>query len=349
MKDAIVRDADTNSGILFQGDSAYHHAMRVSPSLYRRILDFTALVRIAANARIQVRRKRQYRRLLRGELPRAMTNGEIYVVYQPKLALREGCYDGVETLLRWRHPSLGEVDRGSVIEAAETSGQIHSLTLWILDRAICDQRTLADQLGKFRFHVNISGKSLGNDGFIDCACALASSAVGPIGFEITETAFIANPPAAMANLKRLVAAGIKISIDDYGSGHSSLAYLKELPADELKIDKLFVSGMTRSNRDPLIVRSTIDLAHALEMRVVAEGVESHATLALLRVMGCDVAQGFYISPAMRFQELIRFLGNVDHLRQLNNADISLNPSRAFWVRSERENVVGQPDVPSSSH
>ena len=280
-------------------------------------------------------------------MPRALTNGEIYVVYQPKLALREGRYDGVETLLRWQHPSIGDVDRGSVIETAEASGQIHELSLWILDRAIRDQRALAATHGELRFHVNVSGLSLANGEFIDRACALVRSAAGPIGFEITETAFIANPPAAMANLHRLVAAGIKVSIDDYGSGHSSLAYLKELPADELKIDRLFVSGMTRSNRDPLIVRSTIDLAHALEMRVVAEGVESHATLALLRVMGCDLAQGFYISPALQYADLETFLANRDHLGRLNNTDISLTPSRAFWLRSEREGVAGPADVAAS--
>lgn len=298
--------------------------------------------------RARRRRVNQYRRLLRAELPRALSNGEVYVVYQPKLALREGRYDGVETLLRWQHPSLGEVDRGSVIATAEDSGQIHALSLWILDRAIRDQRALLEKHNALRFHVNISGKSLGNDEFIDRACQLASAAAGPIGFEITETAFIANPLAAMANLSRLVAAGIQISIDDYGSGHSSLAYLKELPADELKIDRLFVSGMTRSHRDPLIVRSTIDLAHALDMRVVAEGVESQATLALLRVMGCDVGQGFHISPALRYNDLLRFLENTDHLDRLNNIDISLSPSRAFWARSERENAIGLPDVAKPS-
>ncbi len=289
------------------------------------------------------RLQKQYRRLLEAELPRALTNGEIYVVYQPKFCLRDGRYDGVETLLRWQHPTLGEVDRGSVIETAERSRHIHDLSLWILDRAVRDQRALAATYGPLTFHVNLSGKSLGNDAFIDRACDLAVAADGPIGFEITETAFIANPTAALANLNRLVAAGIRISIDDYGSGHSSLAYLKELPADELKIDKLFVSGMTRSNRDPLIVRSTIDLAHALGMRVVAEGVESRATLALLRAMGCDLAQGFFISPALRLSELDRFLGNADHLRRLNNTDVSLTPSRAFWARSEREAEGGARD------
>ncbi len=292
-------------------------------------------------------RQRQYRRLLQSELPRALDNGEMYLVYQPKFNLRDGRYDGVETLLRWQHPSLGEVDRSSVIATAEASGQIHALSLWIIEGAIRDQRELLSRYGPLRFHINISGKSLGEDGFVEEACRLAKAASGVIGFEITETAFIANPPAAQANLNRLVAAGINLSIDDYGSGHSSLAYLKELPADEIKIDKLFVSGMTKSNRDPLIVRSTIDLAHALGMRVVAEGVESEATLALLRMMGCDVAQGFFISPALRLADLELFIADEANLRRLSRTDISLTPSRTFWKRDER--LAGKPRVDLSDN
>ncbi len=282
------------------------------------------------------RRAREYRRLLRGELDGAFVNGEIYLVYQPKLCLRRGIYDGVEALIRWEHPNLGDVDRTSVITLAEETGQIHALTLWILGTVIADQRVLVKRGIDICFHVNISGKSLGSDAFIAEACALATTASGNIGFEITETAFIENPTTALANFSRLAEAGIRLSIDDYGSGHSSLAYLKELPADELKIDKLFVSGMTSSNRDPLIVRSTIDLAHALGMLVVAEGVESQATLALLRVMGCDVAQGFFISPALRIGPLEAFLNDADHLARLTDTEMSLTPAKGFWVRSERD-------------
>ncbi|UAJ11445.1 EAL domain-containing protein [Glacieibacterium megasporae] len=290
--------------------------------------------------RIRRRRARDYARLLRSELDCALESGEIYLVYQPKLCLRRGIYDGVEALIRWQHPNLGEVDRGSVITIAEESGQINSLTLWVLRQAISDQKRLLKQGIELRFHVNMSGKSLSNDVFVADVCAMVKSAPGVIGFEITETAFIDHPAAALVNFHLLAASGIRLSIDDYGSGHSSLAYLKELPADELKIDKLFVSGMTKSNRDPLIVRSTIDLAHALGMRVVAEGVESHATLALLRVMGCDVAQGFFISPALRIAQLETFLRDTAHLTRLTNTDTSLTPAKAFWIRSERDNPPG---------
>nr|WP_295663250.1 EAL domain-containing protein [Polymorphobacter sp.] len=297
-------------------------------------------IRPDAAERLRRRRARSHARLLRGELDCALKNGEIYLVYQPKLCLRRGVYDGVEALIRWQHPNLGEIDRGSVITIVEDSGQIHALTLWVLGQAIIDQRHLLKHGIDLRFHVNLSGKSLGNDAFIAEVSAVVKTASGIIGFEITETAFIDHPKAALLNFNRLAADGVRLSIDDYGSGHSSLAYLKELPADELKIDKLFVSGMTRSNRDPLIVRSTIDLAHALGMRVVAEGVESHATLALLRVMGCDVAQGYFISPALRLAQLEIFLRDAAHLARLTNTDTSLTPAKAFWVRSERDRVPG---------
>lgn len=306
-------------------------------SLGGRVIELLTRGRAASPdaARARSRSQRKHRRLLQAELPRALASGEVYVVYQPKFSLRDGCYDGVETLLRWQHPVLGQIDPGSLIATAEESGQINTLSRWVLERAVGDQRAMAAS-SPLRFHVNLSAKSLGDGNFVDEVCDLARSAAGTIGFEITETAFISNPPAALANLNRLVAAGIRISIDDYGSGHSSLAYLKELPADELKIDKLFVSGMTSSNRDPLIVRSTIDLAHALGMRVVAEGVESHATLALLRVMGCDMAQGYFISPALRLADLERFVADAAHLRRLNETEITLTPSRAFWTRAERD-------------
>ena len=120
----------------------------------------------------------------------------------------------------------------------------------------------------------------------------------------------------MANLAAFTAAGIKIAIDDYGSGLSSLAYLKQLPAQELKIDRLFIKELVESHRDPLLVRSSIDLAHALEMEVTAEGVDNPMTLALLRIMGCDLIQGYLVAPALPVPEFRRLLSNRTHLDAL---------------------------------
>jgi EAL domain-containing protein (putative c-di-GMP-specific phosphodiesterase class I) len=145
---------------------------------------------------------------------------------------------------------------------------------------------------------------------------------------------IENSALALANLKQLSRHGIAISIDDYGSGMSSLAYVRDLPAQELKIDKMFISGMTTSHRDPLIVRSTIDLAHALDLEVVAEGVESPAALALLRVMGCDFAQGFLISPALAIDKLEAFLEA--YVPNLALGGVTMTPPPTFWQRTRRE-------------
>lgn len=224
------------------------------------------------------------------DLVLAIERDELLLEYQPKVHLRRQEVRSVEALVRWRHPVRGMVYPGDFIQLAEESRLIVGLTLWTLRQAIADQRTLAARGHDLTVFV-ISGVLLSDSKFVDVACRLIEGTETKIGFEITETAVIRDPEGAIANLKLFAGIGVTLAIDDYGAGLSSLAYLKQLPARELKIDKLFVTKLTSSNRDPLIVRSTIDLAHALEMEVVAEGVETLAALALLSVMGCDMAQG----------------------------------------------------------
>jgi EAL domain-containing protein (putative c-di-GMP-specific phosphodiesterase class I) len=272
------------------------------------------------------------RRRLIHDLPAALQSGEIYLVYQPKLRLRTGTIEGVEALLRWQHRTLGAISRKSLIPLAEERGRIRELTIWVLRQSLKDQARLAASGHEVGVHVNVSASLLSDADFVRDVCALVGPGAGPIGLEITETALIENSPVALANLHRMIRHGVAISIDDYGSGLSSLAYLKELPAAELKIDKMFVSGMTLSHRDPLIVRSTIDLAHALGLSVVAEGVESMAALALLKVMGCDFAQGFLISPPLPIDELTAFLQGDAHQALLSAASASLSPPTEFWTR-----------------
>jgi EAL domain-containing protein (putative c-di-GMP-specific phosphodiesterase class I) len=155
--------------------------------------------------------------------------------------------------------------------------------------------------------VNLSGRLLGDEEFAQTALDMARGASGEICLEITETAVIENPEAALQVLERFAASGVRISIDDYGSGLSSLAYLKKIRADELKIDKAFVLQMAEGQRDALLVRSTVDLAHSLGLKVTAEGVETDMSLALLKGMGCDLAQGFLIAKPMPLKELLTFL------------------------------------------
>ena len=240
------------------------------------------------------------------DLRAAIGTDQLTLHYQPKLRSRTETIDSAEALLRWVHPTTGPVRTDKLIELAEATGAIRELTFWVLDRAIADRATLAAAGHPLVIFVNISGVLLADAGFADRVLARLATAEG-IGLEITETAVINDPAMAIGNLHRFAAAGAKIAIDDYGSGLSSLAYLKQLPAHELKIDRMFVQGLTESHRDPLLVRSSIDLAHALEMEVTAEGVDDPMALSLLRVMGCDLIQGYLVSPPLPLAEMTTFL------------------------------------------
>ena len=260
---------------------------------------------------------------LAADLPAAIPNGELTVAYQPKLHARTGAIAGAEALVRWNHPTRGQVQPDEFIEIAERTGQIRALTEWMLTRTIADQARLAAQGREIEFFVNISAPLLGDPDFAETLLRIAANRTGVIGLEITETAIIDDPQSTLAHLHRFVDAGLKIAIDDYGAGWSSLNYLKQLPAHELKIDRSFISDISRSHRDPLLVRSTIDLAHALGMEVTAEGVDTPAALALLKVMGCDVIQGFLISKPLGLDDLVAFLNDDARLAHLDRMPMGL--------------------------
>lgn len=271
-------------------------------------------------------------RALARELDRAIGNDELLLMYQPKIHVRRQEISSAEGLMRWRHPTRGLILPGDFIPLAEESHLIGRMTLWAIRQAITDQRTLAARSHDLRLFINISGQLLADTAFVREACDLVADSDTKLGFEITETSVIRDPASAIANLQLFADYGITIAIDDYGAGLSSLAYLKQLPARELKIDKLFITKLTSSNRDPLIVRSTIDLAHALEMEVVAEGVETHAALALLTVMGCDMVQGFLISRPIALDALIAYLDEGRHQATPLDARSSLTDLARNWKR-----------------
>ncbi|MGQ0531810.1 MAG: putative bifunctional diguanylate cyclase/phosphodiesterase [Caulobacteraceae bacterium] len=251
---------------------------------------------------------------LMGEMHRALETGAMYLSHQPKYNFRTGNIDSAETLVRWRHPTRGNISPDLFVPMAEDTGHIRALTEWVLERAIADQKTLSDAGWAIKVAVNISARLLSDTEFAKRAAALARQAPHQLCFEITETAVIDNPVAALENIELFADSGVHIAIDDYGSGLSSLAYLKQLPANELKIDKLFIQNITSSQRDALLVRSTIDLAHGLGMNVTAEGVETPAAFSLLAGMNCDMAQGFLISRPASVEELIALLGDERRLR-----------------------------------
>jgi diguanylate cyclase (GGDEF)-like protein len=247
---------------------------------------------------------------LLGGLRLALERDELLLHYQPKADLRSGDIRGVEALIRWQHPEHGLLEPGEFIPLAERTGLIHPLTRSVLDGAL-DQAARWRRAGSpLSVAVNVSTRCLLDLAFPDqIAGQLAGWEVPPhlLVLEITESAVMADPARALEVLRGLHALGVAIAIDDFGTGYSSMAYLKELPVDELKIDRSFVSQMAASSRDAVIVRSTIDLGHNLGLRVVAEGVETRQAWEALAALGCDLAQGYYLGRPMPAADLERHL------------------------------------------
>ena len=271
---------------------------------------------------------------LLADLRQALEHGGLELHYQPKLSARTGELAGTEALLRWRHPTLGSVPPDLFIPLAERSGDIRALTRWVLARAIADQGRFRDAGHAVRTAINISAPLLAEPGFAEEALSHVAGHTHLIGFEITETAMMADPEGSLARLRTIADAGVRLAVDDYGSGFSSLAYLQRLPVQELKIDRLFIGRLSTNARDPLLVRSTIDLAHALEMEVTAEGVETAPALALLQVMGCDLVQGYFLSAALPPDGLLAFM---------RDAASRAAPARPATLRerlAERRALVG---------
>ena len=267
------------------------------------------------------------------EICSGLTAGQFRLVYQPKLHVRKNAIDSAEGLVRWDHPDLCLVLPDRFIAASEASGSIGPLTLWTFERAIADQRMMRARGANLRLFVNLSAQLLTDENIVTEICALGRTADIDIGVEVTERSMIADPDLAFANIRRLREVGLCIAIDDYGSGLSSLTYLKQIDADELKIDKSFITSLGTSHRDPLIVRSTIDLAHALGMAVTAEGVETPAALALLTVMGCEMMQGYLIGRPMRPEILLDYLETFDPASITVPNDSRVLRDHKFWKRA----------------
>ncbi len=241
------------------------------------------------------------------ELRAGLETGEFELHYQPKLSTVDDLIHGCEALIRWRHPARGFVPPDAFIGVAEETGSIRQLTEWTLRRALADRAVLKSAGHNLLISVNISGLLLGDAAFCAQVLELAADVDHGLCLEITETAVIENPVTAEASITAFKAAGFKISIDDYGAGLSSLSYLKLLKANELKIDRSIVESAAESLRDRLIVQSTVDLAHGLDMEVVAEGVEDLGLRAVLTDLGCDMIQGYLISRPLPLAALTGFL------------------------------------------
>ncbi|HEY2710768.1 MAG TPA: EAL domain-containing protein [Caulobacteraceae bacterium] len=312
---AGLSDAGPPAALLQEADLALHAARADGVSF--RVFDAQAHARAAASF------------ALMPELRNAMRSGELWLAHQPKYDLRTGEVTGVETLVRWTHPRHGEIPPDVFVRLAEASGDIDALTRWVIERLVDEQAWVASHGFKLSFAANLSGRLLGDEALIDWLIARHDPAVGGLRIEITETAVIANSDRAFANVARLAAGGVPCSIDDYGSGLSSLSYLKRIEADELKLDKSLVDEVSRSGRDALVTRSTIELAHSLGMRVVAEGVEDPATAAIVSAIGCDLGQGYFYNRPVAAPALLELLRQSRPAAEAPASAASLSEERSF--------------------
>ena len=247
---------------------------------------------------------------LLGDLRGAIDKRELELHYQPKVDLRSGEVNGVEALVRWRHPTRGLLGPMEFIPSAERTALMRPLTLFVLDTALAQNRQWCDAGLELSVAVNMSGPNLLDTRLPgDVKDLLARWDVPPdqVTLEVTENVILADPERVIGVLAALKGIGVSLSLDDFGTGSSPLSYLKRLPLDELKIDKSFVMAMEHSHPDEVIVRSTTELAQRLGLRVVAEGVETAAILGLLEQAGCEEAQGFFLqrpAPAAKIERWI---------------------------------------------
>lgn len=247
---------------------------------------------------------------LMGELRRGIDSGEVAFHYQPKIDIASGKISHVEALVRWTHPTRGFISPDDFIPMAEQTGQIQHLTLWGLEEAIKQCRLWRDQHFDINMAINLSAHDLTNNQLPKIIKKLLDKyKVRPewLVLEVTESAVMKDPELALYVLYALNGMGLTLSIDDYGTGYSSMSYLKKLPVQEIKIDKSFVLNLATNKEDEIIVRSTISLGHNLGLKVTAEGVEDEISYKMLKDFGCDLAQGYLFSKALPVDALNTFI------------------------------------------
>jgi EAL domain-containing protein (putative c-di-GMP-specific phosphodiesterase class I) len=244
-----------------------------------------------------------------GDFPRALRDNELRLYFQPKLDLATGEIYGAEALVRWQHPELGLLFPDSFISAVEQAGSIAHLTRWVLKEAVARCAQWRNQGVMLSIAVNISVDDLTDEYLPYFLLEIVQKhqlAPHSLTLEVTESAIMHNVQKSLAVVNCIHELGFRLAIDDFGTGHSALSQLKRLPVDELKIDKSFV---TRNDdaKDDAILRATIDLAHQLELTVVAEGVEDDEAIARLAALGCEHAQGYGIGKPIPHEQFLAWL------------------------------------------
>jgi len=306
---AICPDHSADAKLLLQrADTALHHTRETGKLVqtYHPDLDVNTVERLN----------------LINDLKQAIPAGELELHFQPKLCLKTNIVTHVEALVRWQHPSLGMIPPDNFIHIAEQTGQIKALTRWVFTTALAQYNTWQTLGIDLNIAVNISAENLKECDFHQFICqALMAANVPPekVTLEVTESSVVEDPEAAIKLLGQFKNHGMKISIDDYGTGYSSLAQLKQLPVHELKIDKSFIQRLEHDEDDQIIARSTIELAHNMGLHVVAEGIEDEFSLNWLAEHHCELGQGYYICKPKPAIELTPWL-----LEQLSINDSSEN-------------------------
>lgn len=247
---------------------------------------------------------------LEEDLTEALAIHDLDLFFQPKVNLATRKAYGAEALSRWDHPQHGKISPDEFIPIAEQNGLIVPLTNWSLNTALRQRATWPVSFQCVSVAVNLSAKLLHDPDIVEMirhSLALWNAPPESLILEITESAMMSYPERSLQILHALHDMGINLSIDDFGTGYSSLAYMKELPVQELKIDKSFIRHMQENTKDSMIVQSVIDLAHNFNMQVIAEGVEEAETIEKLEKMGCDAVQGYYIARPMCAQDMLKWM------------------------------------------
>jgi len=292
---ALSQPGKSADDILHDADVAMYDAKAKGGGGIHRVFDQVSMgSRSAERVRIEA------------DLRKGLERGELEVYYQPFYSLGEERIVGAEALVRWRHPANGLISPAKFIPMAEETGLILPLGRHVLDTACRQVRSIRDRLGvDLPISVNLSPRQFQESGLSAQAAAALDAAGLPsdlLIFEITENVVMEDLAGAREVMRKLDQLGIRLAIDDFGTGHSSLAYLKQFPVQEVKVDRTFVQGMVENPVDSAIVRAVIDLANAMGIAAVAEGVETEGQLARLRMLGCPIAQGFYFSQPLRAGE-----------------------------------------------
>jgi EAL domain-containing protein (putative c-di-GMP-specific phosphodiesterase class I) len=298
------QDGSTADDLLRLADTARHHARNEG----REPVHF-----VSASTQSML----EEQLTIEGELRRALARNEFRVVYQPKVSFATGMITGFEALLRWSNPTLGEVSPGRFIPMAESTGLILPIGTWVLERACRQIREWQNESGQpVKVAVNLSLRQFHQKDLLrTIERIITDSGANPqsLELEITESTAMSRAEEVDAVLRQVRALGVSLSIDDFGTGYSSLAYLKRFPVQTLKIDRAFVHDLGRDANSGAIVKTIVSLAHGLNLRVVAEGVETESQLAFLRDLDCDEYQGFLFSRPIEADMVLNFL----NLTQLN--------------------------------